>query len=168
MVECLLWEQDAAGSSPVASTITSRFYANYTVRFFGPVAQLGERSVRIREVESSNLFRSTRLQGLPAKGKILTSVRVFLFPQKHFDSQKRKSCLWSCRYSDASRGFFFWLGIPGVVGTASYVWESLVVMVIALRRASSYTWVNTKGRSKRECLKRKISAQKSPWRSTRR
>ena len=27
---------------------------------FGPVAQLGERSVRIREVESSNLFRSTR------------------------------------------------------------------------------------------------------------
>ena len=59
MVECLLWEQDAAGSSPVASTITSRFYANYTVRFFGPVAQLGERSVRIREVESSSLFRST-------------------------------------------------------------------------------------------------------------
>ncbi len=27
--------------------------------FLGPVAQLGERSVRIREVESSNLFRST-------------------------------------------------------------------------------------------------------------
>ena len=27
---------------------------------FGPVAQLGERSVRIREVESSSLFRSTR------------------------------------------------------------------------------------------------------------
>ena len=26
---------------------------------FGPVAQLGERSVRIREVESSSLFRST-------------------------------------------------------------------------------------------------------------
>ena len=26
----------------------------------GPVAQLGERSVRIREVESSNLFRSTK------------------------------------------------------------------------------------------------------------
>ena len=70
---------------------------------------LGERSVRIREVESSNLFRSTRLQGLPAKGKILTSVRVFLFPQKLFDSQKRKSCLWSCRYFDASRGFF-WAG----------------------------------------------------------
>ena len=122
--------------------------ASWENAFLGPVAQLGERSVRIREVESSNLFRSTRLQELPAKGKILTSVRVFLFPQKHFDSQKRKSCLWSCRYSDASRGFFFWLGIPGVVGTASYVWDSLVVMVIALRRASRYTWVNTKGRSK--------------------
>ena len=27
---------------------------------YGPVAQLGERSVRIREVESSNLFRSTK------------------------------------------------------------------------------------------------------------
>ena len=26
---------------------------------YGPVAQLGERSVRIREVESSSLFRST-------------------------------------------------------------------------------------------------------------
>ena len=32
----------------------------YNVQALGPVAQLGERSVRIREVESSSLFRSTR------------------------------------------------------------------------------------------------------------
>lgn len=31
----------------------------FTPSSHGPVAQLGERSVRIREVESSNLFRST-------------------------------------------------------------------------------------------------------------
>ena len=31
----------------------------YNVQALGPVAQLGERSVRIREVESSSLFRST-------------------------------------------------------------------------------------------------------------
>ena len=31
----------------------------YNIHVFGPVAQLGERSVRIREVESSSLFRST-------------------------------------------------------------------------------------------------------------
>ena len=33
----------------------------YNVQAFGPVAQLGERSVRIREVESSSLFRSTKI-----------------------------------------------------------------------------------------------------------
>ena len=33
--------------------------ANWENAFLGPVAQLGERSVRIREVESSSLFRST-------------------------------------------------------------------------------------------------------------
>ena len=32
----------------------------YNVQALGPVAQLGERSVRIREVESSSLFRSTK------------------------------------------------------------------------------------------------------------
>ncbi len=32
---------------------------------YGPVAQLGERSVRIREVESSNLFRSTKRKSTP-------------------------------------------------------------------------------------------------------
>ncbi len=35
-------------------------FRSWSYPSFGPVAQLGERSVRIREVESSNLFRSTR------------------------------------------------------------------------------------------------------------
>ena len=36
------------------------FPPRYNVQVtYGPVAQLGERSVRIREVESSSLFRST-------------------------------------------------------------------------------------------------------------
>lgn len=33
---------------------------HYNREEHGPVAQLGERSVRIREVESSSLFRSTK------------------------------------------------------------------------------------------------------------
>ena len=32
--------------------------------FHGPVAQLGARSVRIREVEGSNPFRSTKKEGI--------------------------------------------------------------------------------------------------------
>ena len=43
---------------------------------FGPVAQLGERSVRIREVESSNLFRSTK-----ARSQDLSPAVWFLFMQ---------------------------------------------------------------------------------------
>ena len=34
--------------------------------FYGPIAQLGERSVRIREVEGSNPFRSTTRKRLGA------------------------------------------------------------------------------------------------------
>ena len=44
---------------------------------FGPVAQLGERSVRIREVESSSLFRSTiELYFLSADQKIVGFLSV--------------------------------------------------------------------------------------------
>ena len=50
---------------------------------FGPVAQLGERSVRIREVESSSLFRST----IHEKSELLHDrkcVRIFCLYQKHY------------------------------------------------------------------------------------
>ena len=46
------------GDSQKKALTNPRFIA-IIFMFFGPVAQLGERSVRIREVESSSLFRST-------------------------------------------------------------------------------------------------------------
>ena len=62
--------QEVSGSIPLISTRTEKSLGTSASKAFlvtrikldrvGPVAQLGERSVRIREVESSNLFRSTR------------------------------------------------------------------------------------------------------------
>ena len=58
-------------------------YNESAKRIFGPVAQLGERSVRIREVESSSLFRST----IHEKSELISDwkcVRIFCFYQRHY------------------------------------------------------------------------------------
>ena len=67
--------QEVSGSIPLISTRTEKSLGTSASKAFlatrikldrvGPVAQLGERSVRIREVESSNLFRSTSFE-IPA------------------------------------------------------------------------------------------------------
>ena len=55
-------------------------------RIFGPVAQLGERSVRIREVESSSLFRSTTKE----TSFVYQDKRGFLCFQEQNSPQYRK------------------------------------------------------------------------------
>ena len=51
-------------------------FLNFTLPLFGGVAQLGERTVRIRKVESSILFVSTKI------GKLLTKACRFYFDIK--------------------------------------------------------------------------------------
>ena len=58
----------------------------------GLVAQLGERSVRIREVEGSNPFRSTimwRQKCLLRKARLY---RAFLLPKRRFFSVPKRRC----------------------------------------------------------------------------
>ena len=46
--------------STAEKTLDKLYLMGYNVQGNGPVAQLGERSVRIREVVGSNPFRSTK------------------------------------------------------------------------------------------------------------
>ena len=48
---------------------------------YGPVAQLGERSVRIREVESSSLFRSTISRKITANSAVIFCL-IAIIPQR--------------------------------------------------------------------------------------
>ena len=56
----------------------------------GPIAQLGERSVRIREVEGSNPFRSTNFMAVACSR---TRQPTFIFGGYGYDeNHKTKSC----------------------------------------------------------------------------
>jgi hypothetical protein len=57
--ECYLHTVEVVGSNPTFPTI---FFV--TIYLYGDVAQLGERTVRIRKVESSILFISTIMKAL--------------------------------------------------------------------------------------------------------
>ena len=62
-VEHILGKDEVIGSIPIISSTTLKFLLSqglHVIYICGGVAQLGERTVRIRKVESSILFISTR------------------------------------------------------------------------------------------------------------